>query len=200
VVEAVRPWWGRALTVAIAAICLAVTLWTGIADSWTDAALTVPWMALLTLTCWATFWRPRVAVSDAGVELVNVSRTVFIPWPALQDIDTKWALTLITAYGRFRAWSAPAPGTRAALVSLSGSRKQPGPRGRQAEQIVRPGDLVDSPSGAAAALIRHRWEQVRAAGYLDNPRLERDRARVTWHVATALAVAALLAVSIVTLV
>jgi hypothetical protein len=30
--------------------------------------------------------------------------------------------------------------------------------------------------------------------------LERDRARVTWHVATALAVAALLAVSIVTLV
>jgi hypothetical protein len=198
VVEAVRPWWGRALTVAIAAICVAVTLWTGIADSWTDAALTVPWMALLTLTCWATFWRPRVAVSDAGVELVNVSRTVFIPWPALQDIDTKWALTLITAYGRFRAWSAPAPGARAALVSLSGSRKQRGPP--QAEEIVRPGDLIDSPSGTAAALIRHRWDQVRAAGHLDNPRLERDRARVKWHIATALAVAALLAVSIVTLV
>jgi hypothetical protein len=196
VVEAVRPWWGRALTIAIAAICLAVTLWTGIADSWTDAALTAPWTALLTLSCWATFWRPRVEVSDAGVELVNVSHTVFIPWPALHDIDTKWALTLITAYGRFRAWSAPAPGTRSALVSLAGSRKQHAPRG---PEVVRPGDLVDSPSGAAAALVRHRWDAVRAAGHLEEPKLERDRAQVTWHVGTALAAVALLAVGIVTL-
>lgn len=172
-------------------------IWTGVSDSWTDAALTVPWMALLTLTCWATFWRPCVAVSDAGVELVNVSRTVFIPWPALQDVDTKWALTLMTAYGRFRAWSAPAPGTRAALVSLVGSRKQHVPQG---PEVVRPGDLVDSPSGAAAALIRHRWDAVRAAGHLENPRLERERAQVTWHVSTALACAALLAVGIATVV
>jgi hypothetical protein len=197
VVEAVRPWWGRALTLAIAAICLSVTVWTGVSDSWTDAALTVPWMALLTLTCWATFWRPRVAVSDAGVELVNVSRTVFVPWPALQDIDTKWALTLITAYGQFRAWSAPAPGTRAALLSLVGSRKQRPPPG---PEVVRPGDLIDSPSGSAAALIRHRWDAMRAAGHLENPRLERDRAQVTWHFETALAAAALLAVGIATLV
>jgi hypothetical protein len=141
-----------------------------------------------------------VAVSDAGVALVNVSRTVFIPWPALHDIDTKWALTLMTAYGRFRAWSAPAPGTRAGLVSLTGSRKQRGPRGPQPDEIGRPGDLVDSPSGAAAALVRHRWNAVRAAGHLENPRLERDRAQVTWHVGTALAATALLAVGIVTLV
>jgi Bacterial PH domain len=197
VVEAVRPGWGRALTLAIAAICLSVTIWTGVSDSWTDAALTVPWMALLTLTCWATFWRPCVAVSDAGVALVNVSRTVFIPWPALHDVDTKWALTLMTAHGRFRAWSAPAPGTRAALFSLVGTRKQHAPRG---PEVIRPGDLVDSPSGAAAALIRHRWDAVRAAGHLENPRLERERAQVTWHVATALACAALLAVGIATLV
>jgi hypothetical protein len=200
VVELVRPWWGRALTIVIAAICLAVTVWTGAADSWTDAALTVPWTALLTLACWATFWRPRVAVSDAGVELVNVTRTVFIPWPALQDIDTKWSLTVITAYGRFTAWSAPAPGTRGALMSLSGNRKEHGQRGRQLEEVVRPGDLVDSPSGSAAALIRQRWEAVRAAGHLENARLEHDRAPVTWHVGTGVAVLALLAVGIVTLV
>jgi hypothetical protein len=197
VVETVRPWWGRALTIAIAAICCSVTIWTGVSDSWGDAALTVPWMALLTLSCWATFWRPRVAVSAAGVELVNVSRTVFVPWPALYDVDTKWALTLITAYGRFRAWSAPAPGTRAALLSLVGSRRQHAPPG---PEVVRPGDLIDSPSGAAAALIRHRWDAVRAAGHLENPRLERDRAQVTWHLTTALACAALLAVGIATLV
>jgi hypothetical protein len=196
VVEVVRPWWGRALTVAIGAIGIAVTIWTGVGYSWKDAALTLPWTALLTLSCWATFWRPRVAVSDAGVEVVNVSHTVFVPWPALQDTDTKWTLTLITAYGRFRAWSAPAPGTRAALSSLVGSRKQRNPSNTG---TVRLGDLVDSPSGAAAALIRHRWDAIRAAGHLENPRLERDRAQVTWHVLTALAVVALLAWGIVPL-
>jgi Bacterial PH domain len=201
VVESVRPWWGRALTIAIAAICLAVTIWTGIGYSWTDAALTAPWTALLTLSCWATFWRPRVVVSDAGVQLVNVSRTIFIPWPALHGIDTKWSLTLITAYGRFRAWSAPAPGVRGAMLSVGGSREehgQPAPRGEP--ETVRTGDLVDSPSGSAAALIQRRWDKMRAAGHLDAPRLERDRAQVTWHMATALAAGALLAVGIVTLV
>jgi Bacterial PH domain len=200
VVESVRPWWGRALTLAIAAICFGLTIWTGIGDSWSDAALTAPWTALLTLTCWATFWRPRVAVSDAGVQLVNVTRTIFIPWPALEAIDTKWALTLVTAYGRFKAWSAPAPGTRGALMSLSGSRREYDPRHRQPEEVVRPGDLIDSPSGSAAALIHRRWDEVRAAGHLENPRLEHDRAPVTWHIATGVAVLGLLAVGVVTFV
>ena len=85
-------------------------------------------------------------------------------------------------------------------MSLSGSRREHGQRGRQPEEVVRPGDLVDSPSGSAAALIHRRWDEVRAAGHLENPRLEHDRAPVTWHVATGCAVVALLAVGIVTLV
>ena len=113
--ESVSPSWGRVLTIAIAAIGAAVTIWTGVAYDWRDAALMVPWMALLAVICWATFWRPRVTVSDGGVELVNVTRTVFVPWPALHDLETRWALTLVTAYGRFTAWSAPAPGARACV-------------------------------------------------------------------------------------
>jgi hypothetical protein len=198
VVESVRPWWGRVLTIAIASISVAVIIWTGIGYSWTDAARTAPWMALLTLSCWATFWRPRVTVSDAGVELVNVSRTIFIPWPALQGLDTKWSLTLITAYGRFTAWSAAAPGARGALLSHDAGPGEHGGRGPQPAETVRPGELIDSPSGAAAALIHQRWDKLRAAGHLDAPRLERDRAHVSWHVETALAAGVLLAVGIAT--
>ena len=47
-------------------------------------------------TCWAVFWRPVVAVDDGGVRLVNVLRTIDLPWPSILAIDTKWALTLIT--------------------------------------------------------------------------------------------------------
>ena len=186
------------LTFAIASISAAVTIWTGVGYSWADAAKAVPWMALLTLSCWATFWRPCVAVSDAGVELVNVSRTVFIPWPALHGIDTKWSLTLTTAYGRFTAWSAAAPGARGASLSRGGGRGEHNPRDPQPDETVRPGDLIDSPSGSAAALIDRRWDKMRAAGHLDEPRLERDRAQVTWHVATALCAGVLLAVGIAT--
>ena len=193
-----RPWWGKVLTIVIAAISVAVTIWTGIGYSWTDAAKTAPWMALLTLSCWATFWRPRVAVSDAGVELVNVSRTVFIPWPALHGIDTKWSLTLITAYGRFTSWSAAAPGARGALHSRDTGRTPHGQLGQNSEEVVRPGELIDSPSGSAAALINQRWDKMRAAGHLDEPRLERDRAQVSWHVATALAAGVLIALGIAT--
>ncbi|MDQ3468574.1 MAG: PH domain-containing protein [Actinomycetota bacterium] len=192
--EELRPWYGRVLTIGVGVICAGVTLSLGARDGWSEAGLAAPWTALLALACWATFWRPRVAVTDAGVQLVNVSRTIDIPWPALRALDTKWALTLDTAYGRFTAWSAPAPGARGAVRSLAAGRD---PGRRTPAPHVRPGDLVDTPSGSAAAMVRQRWEQLRAAGHLDDPRLERDRAQVTWHVGTALAAVALVVTGVV---
>ena len=74
-----------------------------------------PWLALVAGSCWALFWRPEVVVDDGGVRLVNVFRTIDVPWPSIQAVDTKWALTLITAYGRFTGWAAPAPGMHEAV-------------------------------------------------------------------------------------
>ena len=111
-----KPWYGRPLTVAIAVIAAAIVVVTGTLEGWDVAAGLAPWTALFTLACWACFWRPEVRVTDAGVTLTNVTRTIEIPWPALQAIDTRWALCLVTAYGRFMSWSAPAPGARAAVV------------------------------------------------------------------------------------
>jgi hypothetical protein len=49
-----------------------------------------------------------------------------------------------------------------------------------------------------AAAVRDRWSELRAAGHLDDPRLEHDRAQVRWHLGTFGAGAALLAVGILT--
>ena len=180
-----------------------MTIWTGIGYSWADAALTAPWMALLALACWATFWRPRVAVSDAGVRArQRQPRTIFIPWPALHDIDTKWSLTLITAYGRFTAWSAPAPGQRGALLSLGGSREEhgqrrAGARRRRGRPARRPGRLAVRVRGRPDP---RRWDKVRARRSSRGPAVGATSARCTWHVArspAASAAAALLAVGIV---
>ena len=47
------------------------------------------------------------------------------------------------------------------------------------------------PSGSAAALVRQRWEELRAAGHLVEPRLERERAPIRWNVGTLLIAIAL---------
>ena len=145
------------------------------------------WLGLAAVLVWALFWRPRVTVDDGGVHLVNVLRTIDVPWPAIQRIDTKWALTLITAYGAFTAWAAPAPG------GLAVARMNPADRRELPESAfglggsIRPGDLPGTPSGAAAAVVRRRWEELRDAGYLDEPRLEFVAVPVRWH-ATVIAI------------
>ena len=207
--EELRPWYGRALTVFIALICAA----TAVMVAWQEGArqllLLVPWLGLMTLACWATFWRPCVVVSWSSVRLVNVLRTIDVPWPAIQLVETQWALTLVTAVGTFRSWAAPAPGARMATKSM---RPDAGPELRtlprdgdrvgtaavdRAYDGLRPGDLPETPSGAAATKVRERWRQLRDAGHLDDPRLEHDTATIRWHVGTIVAGGVLVAAAVV---
>lgn len=193
-----RPWFGRVLTVAISVVC-AVTLVAAVVSAGPSAVwLAGPWLALVAGSCWALFWRPHVVVEDGGVQLINVLRTIELPWPAIQAVDTKWALTLITAYGRFTAWAAPAPGGGHALRASRGDTAHL-PASTYARGGIRAGDLPSSPSGQAALVIRRRWEQLRDAGYLDAARLERERATVRWHWSTIGGGAALTLLGVVTL-
>ena len=57
---------------------------------------------------WSVFWQPRVVVGDDGVEVVNVLRTVEVPWAAVVDVETRWGLRLVTDGGSVNAWAAPA--------------------------------------------------------------------------------------------
>ncbi len=177
-----RPWFGQALTVVIALVCVVSV--TGVAWQYGlgDGVRVAPFLAMVAGACWAVFWRPHVAVDDGGVELVNVLRTIRLPWPSIREIDTKWTLTLDTAYGRFSAWAAPAPGA-AHLVRTDLRRDTREARGTWDPDVqdVRPGDLPSAPSGGAALVIRERWRRLRDAGYLDDPRLEFERAPVRWH-------------------
>ena len=158
------------------------------------------WIGLAAAVAWATFWNPRIVVDASGVKLVNVLRTIHLPWPAIQEIDTKWALTLRTAYGSFGAWAAPAPGRHATRDTTEQDVKHLPESTFGVGRSVRPGDTVNSPSGRAALAIRQQWEALGAAGHLDNPRLEFDKPPVRWHVGVIALVTALLALGIVGLV
>ena len=197
-----RPGFGRALAVGVLVVCaLAVgaTLLSHPSIAWRY----VPPAALVVVCVWAAYWWPAVLVTPGGVVLRNVTRTIELPWPSIQRIDTKFALTLFTAYGSYSAWAAPAPGrmevARAGGGVAAGSEGAGLPESAVSAGTIAPGDLPSSPSGAAAALVRRRWEQLRDDGALDNPRLERANPVVRWHWRTLLAIAALAAASAATL-
>ncbi len=177
-----RPTFGRVLAGAIVAMCAVGLVLSVVHDGLSAVWQIGPWLMLVAVAVWATYWRPQVAIDDGGVHVVNVLRTIDLPWPSIQRVDTKWALTLITAYGKYTAWAAPAPGglataraaSKGTLKGLPESTYGPG-------QSIRPGDVPSSPSGAAAAEVRRRWEDLRDAGHLDDPHLEFDRPPVHWH-------------------
>jgi len=205
--EVFRTGFGRVLTITIGALCALALVLTLIADGVGETLRVAPWLGLTVLVCWAVFWRPAVEVSDAGVTLINVTRRISIPWPALQEVDTQWALRLSTAYGRWSAWAAPAPGLKGAMASrrlgdvddanVIGSPVTP-MRGADHSTTLRPGDLPQTNSGSAATMVRRRWAKLRAAGHLDDPVLERDRPAVRWHLDTLAIATALIVIGILT--
>lgn len=190
-----RPGFGRGLALAVGALC-AVVLGGGLLGDASATLRYAPVLALVGVAAWAAYWRPAVVVSPAGVELRNVTRTIVLPWPSIERIETKYALTLHTAYGAYAAWAAPAPSRSRTLDARPDElahlpETSYGPGG-----AVRPGDLAGTGSGQAAALIRWRWEELRDAGHLDDPVLERNRPRVRWHYGTLSALAVLTAASV----
>ncbi|MBB2923878.1 PH domain-containing protein [Cellulomonas cellasea] len=193
-----RPGFGRVLTYGTWLVCAATVVATVLDDPVEGLRVAAP-AALVSLVVWALFGRPAVVVTPAGVELRNVLRTVELPWPTIQLVDTRFALTLRTAYGTYAAWAAPAPSRSTALRAGPGDLAEVPGSARGAGGAVRPGDLPSTPSGEAALVVRRRWEQLRDAGHLDDPRLERERPRVRWHVRTLAAVAVLSALTWVAL-
>jgi hypothetical protein len=190
-----RSTFGRVLTIAIGAICGVTAIAIAVEGNLADFLGFLPWLVLLAGGCWATFWRPRVEVSDGGVRLVNVTRTVDIPWPAITGIETRWALTLLTRYGRFTAWAAPAPGRGPVRRA---TRVDPELLGRSVGAAAdAPAVVTVGPADQAAEIVRDRWQQLRAAGHLDNPVLEHERVPVRWHVGTMAAGVALVGLGVV---
>src|SRR6476620_6857877 len=124
-------------------------------------------LLLIAYLGWLLFWRPAVVVHDAGVTIENPFRAITVPWAALVQVDTRYALTLVTPGRSYGAWAAPAPGIWGGrnarpedLQGLARSTYGPG-------ASVRPGDLKSTDSGHAAQLVRISWQELVESGALD---------------------------------
>lgn len=155
----------------------------------------LPLVALAAFLGWAGLWRPAVRVADDAVTIVNVFSTVVVPWSALIQVETRYALTLVTPKGRYTATAAPAPGRLATALSrrdLSRVQQQAASAGD-----LRPGDLPNTDSGAAAYLVRERWEKLVAEERIELGVADETAVRRRWHgVVIALSCALILATAL----
>lgn len=159
-----RPVFGLVLSWVVAVLCAIGVAALVISGDSADLARGV-WPLLFAGTVvFALFWRPCIVIADSGVTVVNVFRTFEVPWPAIERIDTRYAVTLFTASARIAVWAAPSPGIRGAtaiskrdVTNLTESSYGPG-------GSVRPGDSVSFPSGQVAFVLRKRWEDLRDQG------------------------------------
>lgn len=134
------------------------------------------------LVVYALLWRPSVSVDDQSVTLVNVMRTVVVPWSALIDVDTKYSLSLVVPGREFAAWAAPAPGrTAATLARRSDARLGNRAVARGLAHRSRPGDLTNTESGEAAYLVRERWNTLREEGRIEGGVAESTPITIRWH-------------------
>lgn len=136
-------------------------------------------LALAAFVVWLLMWSPSVTIGPSGVAVRNLLRTNDVSWPAIQRIDTRFALTLYTSAGKIVAWSAPAPSRFAALRSTRSDLSNL-PESSYLAGSIRPGDIPKSDSGLAALYVRRYYEQLRDAGYLDSGVVEGSGVRTTW--------------------
>ncbi len=188
----------RVLALLIWAAAAALTV--GLVVSVRDARLLyiVP-VALFAFIAWAMLWRPYLAVGEDGLTLVNVTQTVRIPWEALINVDTKYALTLYTPGRKFPVWAAPAPGTARTLRATRNETKGRVGRPSVADSVRRPGDLLSTESGAAAEVVRRRWAALQESGAIETGRADETPVQIHWHYVSLAVLVLLLAGSVAAL-
>lgn len=182
-----RPIFGRVLSILVAIVSLAGLAGFVVAGDW-PGLLRYGWgLLLLAALVFALFWFPRLDIAEHEILVRNVFASHHVPWPSIQRIDTKYALTLYTPLRKVTAWASPAPSRYASQVSNTADARL---AADASGSHIRPGDLLNTTSGAAAYVIRRHWEELRDEGRLGAVDPEAMRRDIHWPTIITLGVLA----------
>lgn len=170
----------RVLAAGICAVSAVIAVSLFFVDRPNQLAYLVP-LAFVNLLIWEGLWRPLLTITGNGVEVTNPFRSIHIPWNALVNVDTKFALTLFTPGRKFEVWVAPSPGRSFGYRSAAVADREIRRSSPHSSSTVRPGDLITSESGAAASLVRSRWELLQTSGLIEAGIAHEVAVTVRWH-------------------
>lgn len=186
------PWWTGGSWLAIMGFLLSRGAALGVGA----ALAALPLALAVGVLCWHVFYRPHVAVGADGVTVVNPLRTVAVPWAALVEVRTQYALTLVTPHAVVRAWAAPGPG-RHQVLAADREELTTLPRTTfDARGAVSIGDLAGSPSGRAAAVVRRHWQRLVEESAIELGVADETVVTTAWNVPAIVALAAAVAAAV----
>lgn len=107
---------------------------------------------------WALFEFPCVTVSDGGITVRNITRTIHVPWTAYLGAETVWQLRIRTTEGDVDSWAIPAPTRAVAGIPTTPAPIEPGTDVRSIWRGVN--------ANVLEVVIRERHEALTAQGWL----------------------------------
>ncbi|NYI68061.1 PH domain-containing protein [Spelaeicoccus albus] len=184
-VETFRSTSGRVLSIGSAATAVAVLVTIAVSDGVPGLLHYGAIPLLFAALVWAIFDRPFLRVSDGGIDIGNIARLVHIPWPSVTDLELRWGLRVVTSFGKYTAWSVPAPKRPSLGSTLAGGTSVMQQKASQSAASLLDKNSqkrrTDSVESEAAVSASKRWESLKDAGHLDNPRLDDAKPTTTWH-------------------
>lgn len=171
-----RTVFARGLTGAAAVLILIVSVYSLLEGGLSTLWRSLPFLVVGGGMIWVLFGNPKVSVADGGITLVNIVRSVHVPWPTLRGVETRWSLSVETTSGNYASWAIPASsgmGVRLRNPGWRGLGKDSG-----ATQSLNQGHNAD----AVSLVIAHRLEALTEAGHLeDEPVHQEVRPEVSWN-------------------
>lgn len=153
---------GRVLTAAVAVVALLALGSVVATDGLGGALLWAAPCALVPALVWALFWNPRVEVADGGVTVVNVLRTVHVPWPVYRGVEVAWSLVVRADDAAVTAWAAP----RSSGTANRTATRRRGGSVQPSEHDGAGRRWENSSAEQVARVIAERHTQLVAAGHL----------------------------------
>jgi Bacterial PH domain len=191
-----RPLFGKVLVVLLWLICAAVLVSLIVELRVVELFRFIALIGFAAYGAWILFWSPSVTIAPSGVTIRNLLRSYDVSWPAIQRVDTKYALTLFTATKKIVAWSAPQPGRFEAIRTSKAEISFLPESSYGVGGSIRPGDLPKSGSGLAALYVRRYWDRLRDDGHLDSGVVDGTGVTTHWLRRETTIVCALLVVAV----
>jgi hypothetical protein len=123
-----------------------------------DIMLTIGICGAGAIGAYLLFLKPYVVIFDEGIKIVNPTKEITATWDLVEEIETKYSMSIQVRGECYFAWAAPAPSGRHSR-RMHATDLLPG-----ANAPRRVGDSLKSDSGVCAYMANIRRKDFKSSG------------------------------------